>query len=694
MRGCSQARMAKDEINFFGLTTFRNVRKKFGIRTDDRRRHFYCIGKTGMGKSNLMENMAIQDIQAGRGVAYVDPHGEGAEKLLDFVPANRVNDVIFFNPADLDYPIAFNVMEKVDFRFRHLVAGGLMGVFKKVWPDVWSARMEYILNNSILALLEYPDATLLGVNRMLADVEYREKVVSKITDPIIKSFWTTEYARYTQRYEIEATAAIQNKVGQFISNPLIRDIIGQTKSTIDMREIMDKEKIFIIDLSKGRIGEDNSRLLGALLVTKLQLAAMSRVDIPEEDRKDFYLYVDEFQNFATESFANILSEARKYRLNITLGHQYITQMEEEVRDAVFGNVGTLAVFRVGAEDAEFLEREFSPQFIAEDLVNLPKYNVYLKLMINGISGQPFSAETLPPPLALENSNREKIIRASRERYGVKRKIVDEKISRWSGFGPVETPDAKNPSASFGKAQDKGSGRAENNRDKFNQQRDLTSQNSGQPGQVVLYDAVCSDCGKPTKVIFPPEKGRAVYCKPCLKKFHPVKSAPQSGAVSSEAGQFNWVKANSETDKNWNDKKNEAPLVSPSGDRDGVQRQSEAFGAMIENVPFHNPKRKTDGQGVDKHKRKEVNLSELRRALEESLEKKEERGDEEIEEIEEIKVPPIDKPDKKEDKPSSVSPSHPPTHEATEGQSKASDEQRKATEGRGKKAIKPGEKVNI
>ncbi|MDP2741214.1 MAG: type IV secretion system DNA-binding domain-containing protein, partial [bacterium] len=385
----------KEEITFFGLTSFRNQRKRFGIKIDDRRRHFYCIGKTGMGKSNMMENMAIQDIQNGCGIAYVDPHGEGAEKLLNFIPTNRINDVIYLNPADLDFPIAFNVMEKVDFRYRHLVAGGLMGVFKKVWPDVWSARMEYILNNSILALLEYPDSTLLGVNRMLADPEYREKVVSKINDPIIKSFWITEYARYTQRYEIEATAAIQNKVGQFISNPLIRNIIGQTKSTIDMRKIMDEGKILIMNLSKGRIGEDNSRLLGALLITKLQLGAMSRVDISEEERNDFYLYVDEFQNFATESFANILSEARKYRLSLILGHQYITQMDETVRDAVFGNVGTLVSFRIGAEDAEFLEKEFAPELTAQDLVSLPKYNIYLKLMIDGIAGSPFSAETLP-----------------------------------------------------------------------------------------------------------------------------------------------------------------------------------------------------------------------------------------------------------------------------------------------------------
>lgn len=574
--------MAENGINFFGLTTFRNAKKKFGIKTDDRRRHFYCIGKTGMGKSNLMENMAIQDIQAGRGIAYVDPHGEGAEKLLDFIPANRINDVVFFNPADLDYPIAFNVMEKVDFRYRHLIAGGLMGVFKKVWPDVWSARMEYILNNTILALLEYPDSTLLGVNRMLADPEYREKVVAKVTDPIVKSFWSVEFAKYSQRYEQEATAAIQNKVGQFISNPLIRNLIGQIKSTINMRDIMDNEKIFIMDLSKGRIGEDNSRLLGALLITKLQLAAMSRVDIPEEDRKDFYLYVDEFQNFATESFANILSEARKYRLNITLGHQYITQMEEEIRDAVFGNVGTLVVFRVGAEDAEFLEREFTPQFTAEDLVNLPKYNVYLKLMIDGVAAHPFSAQTLPPPAPLEVSNRDKIIKASRERYGVKKDIVEEKISRWSGFN--EEKDSSSVSQIPQKKIEKGGGSAPIiNKVNTQPKADAPQQGRLQPdGQTVLYDAVCSNCGKATKVVFPPEKGRAVYCKSCLKKM--------KGEKIEEV--------------------------------------------KISNVSFQLQKHKTEenklgknlSSAQDKPKRKEINLSDLRKALEESLEHKEEPGE--------------------------------------------------------------------
>ena len=468
-----------NEINFFAETTFRNIKKKFGIKSDDRRRHVYVVGKTGMGKTSMIQNMAIQDIQNGHGIGFVDPHGEAAEELLNFIPANRINDVVYFNPADLDWPIAFNVMEKVDPEYRHLVAGGLMGVFKKIWPDVWSARMEYILNNSILALLEYPGSTLLGINRMLSDADFREKIVNKVTDPVIKAFWVNEFARYTQRYEVEATAAIQNKVGQFISSPLIRNIIGQVNSSIDMREVMDKEKILILNLSKGRIGEDNSTLLGALLITKLQLAAMSRVDMPEKERKDFYLYVDEFQNFATDSFVNILSEARKYRLALILAHQYIAQMEEKVRDAVFGNIGTLLSFRVGAEDAEYLEKEFTPEFIAGDIVNLAKYDIYLKLMIDGVAGRPFSATTLSPFSGPEKSNKEKIINVSRERYAISKKKVEEKISKWSGFTEMQSVSVKK--------------------------------------ETTLYDAQCSMCNKTIKITFAPDNKRPVYCKSCLKK---------------------------------------------------------------------------------------------------------------------------------------------------------------------------------
>ncbi len=478
--------MANQYINFFAETTFRREKKRFGIKLDDRRKHMYLIGKTGMGKTNMMANMAIQDIRNGHGLAFIDPHGETAEGLLDFIPPNRINDVVYFNPADLDYPIAFNVMEKIDVEHRHLVASGLMGVFKKIWPDVWSARMEYILNNAILALLEYPGSTLLGINRMLADPAYRQKVVEKITDPMSKAFWVQEYARYTQRYEVEATAAIQNKVGQFVSAPLIRNIIGQVSSKIDMREIMDNHKILIVNLSKGRIGEDNSTLLGALLVTKLQLAAMSRVDVPEEQRKDFFLYVDEFQNFATESFASILSEARKYRLDLILGHQYISQMTEEVRDAVFGNIGTLIVFRIGAEDAEFLEKEFNPEFIANDLVNSAKYNIYLKLMIDGLTGRAFSAQTLLPILRTEDSHREKIIKVSRERYATSKQVIEDKISRWANVSEETTAVIKK--------------------------------------EPILYDAQCANCKKWTKVVFKPDGKRPVYCKTCLKDIQRTSTA--------------------------------------------------------------------------------------------------------------------------------------------------------------------------
>ena len=416
---------------FLAKTVYHNREKIFGIKLDDRRRHTYVIGKTGMGKTALLKNMVIQDIRNGKGVGIIDPHGEFAEEILYYVPKNRINDVIYFNPADINYPIAFNVMEKVDFAHRHLVSAGLMGVFKKIWPDVWSARMEYILNNTILSLLEIPGTTLLSINRMLSDKKYRDKILKRVTDPTMKMFWNNEFAKYPDRFREEAIAPIQNKIGQFISTPIIRNIIGQTKSSIDIRKVMDEGKILIVDLSKGRIGEDPSRLLGGLIITKLQLAAMSRIDIPEDQRRDFFLYVDEFQNFATEAFANILSEARKYRLGLILAHQYITQMEEVVRDAGFGNVGTIICFRIGAADAEFLEKEFGPEFNIENLVNLPKYHIYLKLMIDGVTSRPFSAITLPPIPIREKNYREAIIKVSRERYTSKRKIVEEKIARWS-----------------------------------------------------------------------------------------------------------------------------------------------------------------------------------------------------------------------------------------------------------------------
>ncbi|MDP3245151.1 MAG: type IV secretion system DNA-binding domain-containing protein [bacterium] len=425
----------ENEVVLFAETNFRNQKRRFGIKTDDRRRHFYCLGKTGMGKSTLLENLIIADIKAGHGVGVVDPHGDLADKLLDYIPSYRVNDVIYFNPADMEWPIGFNILETIDPAHKHLVASGLMGVFKKIWPDVWSARMEYILNNSLLALLDYPGSTLLGINRLLVDKEFRKRVISRIENPVVKAFWVDEYANYNERFRTEAIAPIQNKVGQFLSSSIIRNIVAQVKSTINMRQVMDEGKIFIMNLSKGRIGEDSSRLLGGMLVTRLQLAAMERVDILEEDRRDFYLYVDEFQNFATESFASILSEARKYRLNLTIAHQYIEQLDEKVTPAVFGNVGTIICFRVGAADAEFLINEFTPQFVEEDLVNLKKFDVYLKLMIDGMASKPFSATTLMP-LAVREGNREKIIRLSREHYAEPKESIEAKVLRWSGMESV------------------------------------------------------------------------------------------------------------------------------------------------------------------------------------------------------------------------------------------------------------------
>lgn len=424
------------EITVFAKTNYRNTEVPFGIKTDDRRRHMYIIGKTGMGKTTLMENMVIQDIHNGHGVAFLDPHGDSVQRILNSIPSSRINDVIYFNPADLEYPIAFNILESVDPKYKHLVASGLMGVFTKIWANMWSARMEYILNNTILALLDSPGNTLLGITRMYVDKKYRKKIVDNIKDPMVRAFWVDEFANYNEKYRTEAIAPIQNKVGQFLSAGIIRNIVGQPRSTIDLREIMDNRKIFIMDLSKGKIGEDNSALLGAMLTTKLQLAAMSRTDIPEAERKDFYFYVDEFQNFATESFATILSEARKYRLNLVVGHQYIAQLEQDkntkVRDAIFGNVGTIIVFRVGAADAEFMETEFEPIFTPTDLVNLPKYSIILKLMINGVASEPFSAVTLPPNPNYFTSNGEKVIKVSRERYSNSVAEVEDKISRWMG----------------------------------------------------------------------------------------------------------------------------------------------------------------------------------------------------------------------------------------------------------------------
>ncbi|MEN9922212.1 MAG: hypothetical protein RL097_489 [Candidatus Parcubacteria bacterium] len=420
-----------DKITFFAKTDARGREVAFGIKAKDRQRHMYVVGKTGMGKSTLLENMAAQDIMNGEGMAFIDPHGSAAETLLEYVPEHRVKDVVYFAPFDLEHPISFNVMEDVGPDKRHLVVSGLMSTFKKIWVDAWSARMEYILTNALLALIEYPDTTLLSVNRLFVDKEFRKKVVDYIQDPAVKAFWTDEFANYTDRFTAEALPAIQNKIGQFTGNPLIRNIIGQPHSSFDIRELMDNQKILIMNLSKGLIGETNANLLGSMLTTRIYLAAMSRADLPVEKMKqmpNFYFYVDEFQSFANATFANILSEARKYHLNLIIAHQYIEQMEEDVRSAVFGNVGTTVAFRVGPFDAEVLETVFAPRFVATDLVNLGFAQIYLTLMIDGIGSHPFSAKTLPPVERPSISCREMVLRSSRQQYAHDRVAVEKIVA--------------------------------------------------------------------------------------------------------------------------------------------------------------------------------------------------------------------------------------------------------------------------
>lgn len=478
----------ESEVTYFAKTNFRNQMTKFGIKTDDRRRHVYVIGKTGMGKTVLLENFMLSDIYAGHGCCYVDPHGDTAERLIDYIPSWRLNDVVYFNPADMEFPVGFNILEAVSERHKHLVASGMMGVFQKIWENMWSSRMEYILNNTILALLDNPGQTLLGINRLLSDADFRKRIVGNVKDPVVKQFWLVEFASYNEKYAQEAVAPIQNKIGQFLSATIIRNIVAQVKSTINIRELMDTQKILIINLSKGRIGEDNSRLLGGLLITKMQLAAMERVDIPEVDRTDFYLYVDEFQNFAVESFASILSEARKYRLCLTMAHQYIAQLTEEVRDAVFGNVGTIITFRVGSPDAAWMETEFMPRFTPEDIINLPKYNVYLKLLIDGVTSQPFSAITLPP-ISQKTGSEQKVIKVSRERYAKPRAEIEQKVLQWSGMENADVDEL------LQEAADKKKAAKESRKPKF--------------------EYKCSRCG--TDIVLPVEldRSRPIYCDDCI-----------------------------------------------------------------------------------------------------------------------------------------------------------------------------------
>jgi type IV secretory pathway TraG/TraD family ATPase VirD4 len=388
--------MDEDRITIFAETNFRNQRKKFGIRKRDRRYHMYVVGKTGVGKSTLLLNMIKQDIENGEGLAVLDPHGDLIEKTLGVSPLSRIKDVIYFNPQDKEQILYFNPLEVSNPLESHLVVSSLVSVFKKIWHDSWGPRLEYILRNALSTLVEFSGATLIDLQRILQDKAFRMNLINRLKNEQLRDFWLNEFEKYPPYFQQEAISPIQNKIGQFLNNPVLREIVSQPKSSFNLREIMDSGKILLVNLSKGKIGEDSASLLGAMLIAKMGLTALSRQDIPEEQRRDFYLYVDEFQSFATSSFTDILSEARKYRLNLILANQYLGQIDEKVREAIFGNVGTIISFKVGLEDAKFLAEEFYPVFNQDDLINLPCYSIYLKLMINGKTSKPFSGDSLSP----------------------------------------------------------------------------------------------------------------------------------------------------------------------------------------------------------------------------------------------------------------------------------------------------------
>jgi type IV secretory pathway TraG/TraD family ATPase VirD4 len=414
------------QITPFAVTNYRDIKRAFGIKEKNRRGHMYIIGKTGTGKSTLMENMIVSDIRDGRGVAVIDPAGDLIEELLHFIPKERINDTIYFNPADIEHPIGINPLAKVHRDLHHLVASGIISVFKKTWQEFWGPRLEHILRNAVLALLDYPDSTLLDLPPMLTDKDFRQKVVTKIKNPEVRRFWVNEFAKYSAYLKSEATAPILNKVGQYLSTPILRNIFGQSERAFTFGEVINQRKILLVNLAKGKVGEDNCSMLGAMIITQLQLAAVHRTTITEANRIPFYLYVDEIHSFATSSFADILSEARKFGLCLTISHQYLGQLCDSIRTAIFGNVGTLISFRVGNEDAKQLAEEFTPDFNKTDLVNLSNHNICLKLLIDGVTSKAFSADTLPPP-ARSLSFKRSIIKRSREKYGKPRKKVEQEI---------------------------------------------------------------------------------------------------------------------------------------------------------------------------------------------------------------------------------------------------------------------------
>lgn len=386
-----------NRVVLIGRTNYRNRRQAFGIRQADRRHHMYLIGKTGTGKSTLLETLIRQDVASGQGVAVVDPHGDLVEHVLATVPPTRRDDVIYFDVPNTTAPLGFNPLSSVPPASRAVAASGMLDVFKKLWSDSWGPRLEHILRNALLLLLDQPEATLADVLRLLDDEEFMHRAVGRTANAQVRRFWLHEFNSYPKRFRIEAISPIQNKVGAFLANPILQQILTRQKSAFDLRRLMDERKVLLVNLAKGRLGEDSATLLGSLLASHVGLAALSRAEVPEHVRPNFFLYLDEFHSFTTLSLTGMLSELRKYRVGLVLANQYLSQLDERIRDAVLGNVGTLVAFRVGPDDAELLEKELQPEFSAKDLVNLPNYSIYVRLMVDGRVSRPFSAETLAPP---------------------------------------------------------------------------------------------------------------------------------------------------------------------------------------------------------------------------------------------------------------------------------------------------------
>ncbi len=408
----------RNSLNLFAKTEFKNQSQIYGIRKEDRRRHMYAIGKSGTGKSTLLANMIINDLKHNEGLAVVDPHGDLIETVLNYIPRHRINDVIVLDPSDPQAVVKLNLFEGGSVVHRELIASGIVAIFQKMYANSWGPRLEYILRNALLTLLEQ-NAKLEDVLRILTDDKYRAKIVDKMEDKVLKNFWEAEFNVMPERLRNEAISPILNKVGQFVTSPLIRNVVNTTNSSFDIEDVMNSGKILLVNVSQGKLGEDNSALLGAMIITKIQLAAMSRVYIPEEERRDFFLYIDEFQNFATNSFVKILSEARKYRLSLILANQYMAQIPDEVKAAIFGNAGSMISFILGAQDADWMQKEFGNKYTQEDLVSLGRYQVVNKLMIHGQVSQPFPAYTLNLA-ASKNQSREKVLNVSRERYAKKK----------------------------------------------------------------------------------------------------------------------------------------------------------------------------------------------------------------------------------------------------------------------------------